>query len=272
MDSKQIKLTRCKDNYDQTYYTFDGTERMAGPIGIKKHHYYNIYWLEEDGSMGHMIHEDTDYLRTLSDVKQWISEYDEKDKARQDARNADIAAREEEAKKRRSLIDLIDNNLTKDRKPSATGFQVGMLIDIVLPLANKNISMGDALQYALESNQLQMRPCRGLIAGVVALSNEDYDTFVTNLMDGYDFWTETEEDGIHGGTVSQDPRLQGKTFDEVINDPELSKIYNQTCREVVHVITSENREPIVANCEGQRCAKYAGFLQGFNFMPLMEAN
>lgn len=265
IDPKNIKLTRKKDEWGGTYYEYEGSEYL-GKCTIKKYHDYTIY--EVDGYMvGRHKH-----LRTLADVKRFLSEYDMKAYESKVAEEAEEAAREAKWKARRAE-EVRSHNAYINGNLGAIGMvktdipAVGEIVEGIFPNLNKNNTIGEyiiELDYATEH--------RVKIEKVVTLDDAAFAKLASGLLDDENVmdYLKAEDGSFIGGACSEDSRLDVAESWEILNNPELKEIWFETMY-IRAVAIVNNGRVILANSEGNSYVRYAGFLKSALINSYKEA-
>lgn len=255
MDIKKIKFRREKDEFGCVTYWFDEGTKHLGPVCAHKHNaYYNI----QDNEGGYLAWGFEQNIRTLKDVKEWIANYD-------DARDAEEARYEEETKRRAEELAKRREAEKKALKEFTNAVndpvipKVGDVVKLKMPKLNK---LGDIGEYLVQLNDVtQYSTPRAKIMGVVKLTNEEWDNMVNNLLKHQDFWErDAETGGVVGGNNTDAPEWEDVTdFFAAYSKPEMKRIWDTTCYELVHAITAPNRRVFYVNNQGYDYARYVGF-------------
>ena len=243
-----VKLTKVTEGYDSYYLAEDS--KYFTEIRASKHYSYSVtYKLKEGISSGRtcyygtMRHYD---LRLLKDVKAYIAQLDEEFETALAVAKAEEEAREKAWAERKAREEELNVFASK------TSYlpEVGEMLELRSANLNKNCTIGE---YRLEVEKGNFRTSPHKVEKVVTMSTEEYDNFALSLMDNHEFLKDC------GGCGSDDPRLEGREYMEVINTPELKAIYFDTMYTSCVAIVALGRETIYADPSGYSYARYVAF-------------
>lgn len=135
-------------------------------------------------------------------------------------------------------------------------FKVGDFIQVDMGSMSKPNNIADYFESLY--SWARVNRVNAKIEKVIELSNEDYDIFIE------DFWSGCVAQMVNaqfvgGGSASDAKELDGADYMSIVNKPELMEIFRNSSYEIVNVIVSKNRKPIVVNPEGYNYPRYVGF-------------
>ncbi len=243
LDIKSIKLRKDRVDEFRVNHWFDAGTEYLPKCYAHKHYSYTVYDAE-----GKMLSFD-EYLPTLKAVKEWIANYDDVQRARiaEEKRQEEEYAAQRAAEKaaEKAIIDSFTAETT-----NAT-YSEGEEIQVREGKLSKPSNVGEAFSDMYSTK-------RAKVAKVTEITAEEFDAACANLYSN--FKSEWLLDGNvvenTGGHYSDDSRLEGKSYDEVFSNPELTGIFHATSYVYVHAIVAPGRQTLFVNTEGYNYPRY----------------
>ena len=224
----------------------EGTKYLPKIYLIKGAYEWHVYD-ENDNRIVENFHAG---LRTKKDAIAWVEAFDgEKDeqitreKEEEEARDAKHAeTRRIEKEYNESFKKDVDVNFDS---------KVGDTINIKMFTLSKLNSMGDGLTFNMDYGRA-LAVSKGKIEEIKVVSNKEYDEFVCDFFD-----CSLSDSFSGGGTTIDDSRIE--EYNSYMDLPqELREFYNRNCYDLVTIVMSDNRQPIVVNPYGYSYVRYAG--------------
>lgn len=124
-------------------------------------------------------------------------------------------------------------------------------IKVAFPSLNKRCDLVENDEAIRDSHNINN--CK--VMRSIEVSSDVYECMGEELLDDVN-------DSLYGrigGSMSDDPRLEGKEWIEIINNPELREIMEETMYTlVVEVINRDSGDKFYVNTEGHAYARYVG--------------
>lgn len=241
---KEVIIDRIYKGSKEIRWYFNNTKYLPSGYAIKESYCWNCYD-NEDNLLTRF-----DYcsrLHSKKDVIEWIINYDEYYEYQLEKEKEEKIAEKNEYLTRKMLENALTNSFKQHYNDSHT-LNVDEFIDLHLCNISKPCNIGEAILYGT-------RKVRGKIAKLIKLNNNEYDELITS------FYSAKRElfNSRLGGNFSDDERLEGYTFNNILHDNKLKKIWEETNYELLHAIISDNRKTLYVNTQGYEYIRYIGY-------------
>lgn len=241
---KEVILDRRYNGSKEIRWKFNSTKYLPAGYAIKESYSWNCYD-NDDNLLTHF-----DYysrLRSKKSVIEWISNYDENYEYQLEKEKEQKLAEENEYLTQQMLENALTNSF-KQYDDNSHILNINDVIEFQRSNLSKPCNIGEALMYGVKSS-------KGKIAKIIELNNNEYDKLVSSLTSAKREWFDSELGGHH----SDDKRLLGYNFNEILNSNNLKNIWESTSYELLHVISSNNRKNLYVNNEGYDYIRYIGY-------------
>lgn len=136
-------------------------------------------------------------------------------------------------------------------------FMVGQFIEVEMSGMSKHNNIVDYFESVYLYGGVQKH--NGKIEQVIELSNDEYDEFVESFWDGDVVDKLKPLLGDKGGNHSDNPMLEGLSFDEVFGNESFKRIWHESSYELLSAVVSKGKKAIMINSQGHDYARYIAF-------------